>query len=80
MLLHQWFCKEPDCRKIREEIVEVERQLRQSLGRHGQGQLLKPADLKNELQDEISPESFLSGFKISAGNCGGAGSFLLLPR
>lgn len=67
ILLHQWFCKEPDCRKIREEIVEVERQLRQVLDRQGQGQLLKPADLENELQDEISPESFLSGFKLALG-------------
>ena len=67
MLLHQWFCKEPDCRKIREEIVEVERQLRQVLDRQGQGQLLKPADLENELQDEISLEIFLSGFKLALG-------------
>lgn len=33
----------------------------------GQEQLLKLADLENELQGEISLESFLSGFKLALG-------------
>ena len=67
MALHQRFCQEPDCRKVREQIREVERSLRQALDRRGQEQLLKLADLENELLDEISLESFLSGFKLALG-------------
>ena len=67
MALHQRFCKEPECREVREQIREVEKSLRQALDRRGQEQLLKLADLENELQDEISLESFLSGFKLALG-------------
>lgn len=67
MALHQRFCKEPECREVRDEIREVEHDLRQALDRRGQEQLLKLADLENELQDEISLESFLSGFKLALG-------------
>ena len=67
MALHQRFCKEPDCRKIRKQIREVEQELHQKLDRRGQEQLLKLADLENELQEEISLESFLSGFKLALG-------------
>ena len=67
MALHQRFCKEPECREVRKQIGEVERDLRQALDRRGQEQLLKLADLENELQDEISLESFSSGFKLALG-------------
>ncbi len=67
MALHQRFCKEPECREIRKQLLEVEQELHQKLDRHGQEQLLKLADLQNELQDEISLESFLSGFKLALG-------------
>ena len=67
MALHQRFCKEPECREVRDEIREVEHGLRQALDRRGQEQLLKLADLENELLDEISLESFLSGFKLALG-------------
>ena len=71
MALHQRFCKEPECREVREQIREVEQDLRQVLDRRGQEQLLKLADLENELQDElqdeISLESFSSGFKLALG-------------
>ena len=67
MALHQRFCKEPECREVRKQIGEVERDLRQALDRRGQEQLLKLADLENELRDEISLESFLSGFKLALG-------------
>ena len=67
MALHQRFCKEPECREVREQIGEVERSLRQALDRRGQEQLLKLADLENELLDETSLESFLSGFKLALG-------------
>ena len=67
MALHQRFCQEPDCRKVREQIREVEKSLRQALDRRGQEQLLKLADLENELLDETSLESFLSGLKLGLG-------------
>ena len=67
MALHQRFCKEPECREIRKQIREVERDLHQSLDRRGQEQLLKLADLENELREDVSLESFLSGFKLALG-------------
>ena len=67
MALHQRFCKEPECREIKQQIREVEQELHQKLNRQGQEQLLKLADLQNELLDETSLESFLSGFKLALG-------------
>ena len=67
MALHQRFCKEPECREIRKQLLEVEQELHQKLDRRGQEQLLKLADLENELLDETSLESFLSGFKLALG-------------
>ena len=67
MALHQRFCKEPECREVRKQLLEVERDLHQVLDRRGQEQLLKLADLENELLDVTSLESFLSGFKLALG-------------
>ena len=67
MALHQRFCKEPECREVRKELLEVEQELHQKLDRRGQEQLLKLADLENKLLDETSLESFLSGFKLALG-------------
>ena len=67
MALHQRFCKEPECREVRKQLLEVEQELYQKLDRRGQEQLLKLADLENELQEAISLESFLSGFKLALG-------------
>ena len=67
MALHQRFCKEPDCREVRKELEAVHQDLYQVLDRRGQAQLLKLADLQNELLDETSLESFLSGFKLALG-------------
>lgn len=65
MALHQRFCKEPECREVRKELEAVHQHLYQVLDRRGQDQLLKLADLEKELQEEISLESFLSGFKLA---------------
>ena len=67
MALHQWFCKEPECREVTKQLLEVEQELHQKLDRRGQEQLLKLADLENELLEETSLESFLSGFKLALG-------------
>ena len=67
MPLHQRFCKEPECKEVKKQIREVEQELHQKLDRCGQEQLLKLADLQNELLDVTSLESFLSGFKLALG-------------
>ena len=67
MALHQRFCKEPECREVRKQLLEIEQELHQKLDRRGQAKLLKLADLENELLDETSLESFLSGFKLALG-------------
>ena len=67
MALHPRFCKEPECREVRKELEAVHQDLYQALDRRGQEQLLKLADLGNELRDETSLESFLSGFKLALG-------------
>ena len=54
MALHQRFCKEPECREVRRQLLEVERDLRLALDRRGQEQLLKLADLENEPLEETS--------------------------
>ena len=67
MALHQRFCKEPECREVRKGLEAVYQELHQVLDRRGQEQLLKLADLENELLDETSLESFLSGLKLGLG-------------
>lgn len=67
MALHQRFHKEPECREVRKALEAVHQELYQVLDRRGQEQLLKLADLENELLDETSLESFLSGFKLALG-------------
>lgn len=67
MALHQRFCTELECREVRKELEAVHQNLYQMLDRRGQEHLLKLADLENELQDEISLESFLFGFKLALG-------------
>ena len=67
MALHQRFCQEPECREVRKELETVHQDLYQGLDRRGQEQLLKLADLENELREDVSLESFLSGFKLALG-------------
>ena len=67
MALHQRFCKEPDCLEVKQQIKAVHQDLYQALDRQGQEQLLKLADLENELREDVSLESFLSGFKLALG-------------
>ena len=67
MALHQRFCKEPECREVRKELEAVYQDLHQTLDRRGQEHLLKLVDLENELREDVSLESFLSGFKLALG-------------
>ena len=70
MALHQRFCREPECREIKQQIREVEQELHQSLDRRGQEHLLKLADLENELREETSLTSFIAGFRLGMGIAG----------
>lgn len=65
--LHQRFCREPEYREVRKELESIHQNLHQVLDRRGQEKLLKLADLENELREEISLESFHSGFKLALG-------------
>ena len=67
MALHQRFFKEPECREVRKQLLKIKQALHQVLDRRGQEDLLKLADLENELLDETSLVSFLSGFKLALG-------------
>ena len=67
MALRQRFCTEPEYREVRKELEAVHQNLYQVLDRRGQEHLLKLANLENELLDETSLESFLSGFKLALG-------------
>ena len=67
MALHQRFCKKPAYRAVRKELEAVHQNLYHVLYQRGQKQLLKLADLENELLDVTSLESFLSGFKLALG-------------
>ena len=67
MAPHQRFCREPECREVRKELESIYQDLHQVLDRQEQEKLLKLADLNNELQEKISLESFLSGFKLVLG-------------
>lgn len=67
MALHQRFCKQLGRREVRKELEAIHQDLHQVLDQRGQVQLLKLADLENELLDETSLESFLSGFKLALG-------------
>ena len=62
MALHQRFCKEPECREVRKELEAVHQNLYQVLDRRGQEQLLKLADLENELREDAFLTSFIPGF------------------
>ncbi len=67
MALYQQFCREPKRQEVRKKLESVYQDLHQVLDRQGQEKLLKLADLNNELQETISLESFLSGFKLALG-------------
>ena len=70
MALHQRFCKEPDCRDVRKQLLEIEQEFHQALDRRGQEQLLKLADLGIELREETSLAAFTAGLQLGLGIAG----------
>lgn len=65
--LHRRFFTEPELKDLREKIESVRLSLKAGMSRGDREKLLKMIDLGVELQDEISLESFRSGFRLDLG-------------
>ena len=68
--LHRRFFKEPELKKLREEIEDLRLSLKAGMSRDSREQLLKLIDLGIELRDEISLASFRAGFQLALGIVG----------
>jgi hypothetical protein len=65
--LHQRFCREPDCAEQRREIEMTCEQLRTQMDREERRKLLRLIDVQDEIRNESSLESFVSGFRLAWG-------------
>ena len=65
--LHDRFCQEPELREVRRKLEMTYHTIQEKLVRQDQETLLQLADLENELREDASLESFLSGFKLALG-------------
>ena len=65
--LHQRFCREPECERVREELEQSYHTLREQISRQDRETLLRIADLEIELREETSLASFTAGFKLAWG-------------
>ena len=68
--LHQRFCKEPECKEVREELERVYATVKERLPRQDQEKLLRIADLEIDLREETSLASFVAGFQLGMGLAG----------
>ena len=68
--LHQRFCKEPECKEVREELESVYATVKERLPRQDQEKLLRIADLEIDLREETSLASFVAGFQLGMGIAG----------
>ena len=69
--LHQRFCKEPECKEIREKLEQSYHILRENSTRQDRETLLlRIADLEIELWEETSLASFIAGFHLGMGIAG----------
>ena len=68
--LHARFCREPELQKAREELDRAYREIKARLGQQDQETLLQLADLENELREETSLISFITGFPLGMGITG----------
>ena len=68
--LHARFCREPELQKVREELDQAYREIKEKLVQQDQETLLQLADLENELREEISLTSFIAGFRLGMGIAG----------
>ena len=65
--LHQRFYREPECLTLQEQTEKLRQELKEKLNRQDRKKLLKLVDLCNQLREEASLISFLSGFKLALG-------------
>ena len=68
--LHARFCREPELQKVQEELEQAYREIKARLGQQDQETLLQLADLENELREETSLTSFITGFPLGMGITG----------
>ena len=68
--LHQRFCREPECEKVRAELERAYHILRQKISQQDHGMLLRIADLEIEIREEPSLTSFIAGFRLGMGIAG----------
>lgn len=68
--LHARFCREPELRRVREELDQAYREIKEKLHQPEQETLLQLADLENELREETSLTAFIAGFQLGMGIAG----------
>ena len=68
--LHARFCWEPELQKVRAELDQAYREIKEKLHQPEQETLLQLADLENELREETSLTSFIAGFRLGMGIAG----------
>ena len=68
--LHARFCREPELQKVRAELDQAYREIKEKLHQPEQETLLQLADLENELREETSLTSFIAGFRLGMGIAG----------
>lgn len=65
--LHQRFFREPDFRKMEEDIEHTRQTVRDCLDREQRRTLMHLVDTQNLLREETSVASFVAGFKLAWG-------------
>ena len=62
--LHQRFCKEPECKEVREELERVYATVKERLPRQDQEKLLRIADLEIDLREDGDYTFDSNGYEI----------------
>lgn len=65
--LHAGACREPELRSTRVELDQAHRVIKGKSDQQNQEILLQLADLENELREETSLTSFITGFPLGMG-------------
>ena len=65
--LHARFATETFCVEQQAEVVRLHRKLEKRLDRRNQIRLLELVDAEARLQDDVSLESFIAGFRLACG-------------
>ena len=68
--LHARFCREPELQRTQAELDQAYKEIKVRLGQQDQETLLQLADLENELREETSLTSFITGFHLGMGIAG----------